>query len=202
MLVVFNKNRLATVSSPFKPSKTIRIFSSALNLRRVFRLISRTTFSGSLFLLNGHSFVGWILLRSVHYFRDRICLTLADGLQESEDHSNRQGGLDGQVPVGALSARSPTGRSSPGIERSIRKPDGQVTALLEALFAFRPIPYPILRPRVLVLASLRILHRWRLRGRVAGSSRCHPTRSLHQRPSNPDRCQTYTSVGLFPTTIS
>ena len=51
------------------------------------------------------------------------------------------------------------------MERSIRKPDGQITALLEALFLFRPIPYPILRLRVLVLASLRILHGWRLRGR-------------------------------------
>ena len=48
------------------------------------------------------------------------------------------------------------------MERSIRKPHGQITALLEALFVFRPIPYPILRLRVLVLASLRILDGWRL----------------------------------------
>ena len=34
-----------------------------------------------------------------------------------------------EVRVGALSARFPASRSSPGIQRSIRKPDGQVTTI-------------------------------------------------------------------------
>ena len=36
-------------SSPRRPSSMILIFSSAVNLRRVFRFISRTTFSGPFF---------------------------------------------------------------------------------------------------------------------------------------------------------
>jgi len=46
----------AMVSSPRRPSRTIRIFSSEENLRRVLRLISRTTFSGSLRSAMVHSF--------------------------------------------------------------------------------------------------------------------------------------------------
>ena len=52
---------------------------------------------------------------------------LAEG--EVEDHADRERSLDGQVRVSALSARFPAGRSSPGKERSIRKPDGQVITI-------------------------------------------------------------------------
>jgi hypothetical protein len=79
-------------------------------------------------------------------------------------HTDRQGSLNRHVCVGALTAGFPTRRSSPGIERSIRKPDGQVTTLLEAGLVFRPIPKPVLRLRVFVLAALRILRRWWLPG--------------------------------------
>ena len=49
--------------------------------------------------------------------------------REAEDHADRQGSLDGQVRVGPLTA-GPTGsRGTPGRERSIRKPDGQVTTI-------------------------------------------------------------------------
>jgi hypothetical protein len=40
------------LSSPLNPSSTILIFSSDVNLRRVFRLISRTTASGPLFFFS------------------------------------------------------------------------------------------------------------------------------------------------------
>ncbi len=50
------KHSSAMVSSPRSPSKTIPIFSSDENLRRVLRLISRTTFSGSLCDFMVHSF--------------------------------------------------------------------------------------------------------------------------------------------------
>ena len=70
------------------------------------------------------------------------------------------------------------GRTSPGIERVIRKPDGQVATLLKACLVLRPIPHPISRLRVLVLAALRILHRCSLR--EARASRHHePTIRSH-----------------------
>ena len=58
-----------------------------------------------------------------------------------------------------LAAGFAAGGSTPGFERVIRKPDCQVATTLEAGLIFGPIPYPILRLRVLVLAALRILHR-------------------------------------------
>ena len=75
-----------------------------------------------------------------------------------EDHADRQCGLDRNVTVGALAARFALGRNSPGFERIIRKPDGQVTTLLQAGFVLWPVPHPVLRLRMLVLAALRVLH--------------------------------------------
>jgi hypothetical protein len=43
---------VAILSSPFNPSSTILIFSSDVNLRRVFRLISRNTASRPFFLFS------------------------------------------------------------------------------------------------------------------------------------------------------
>src|SRR5665811_128187 len=82
-----------------------------------------------------------------------------------EDHADRQSGFDRDVRVRTLAAGLAAGRSPPGIECLIRKPDGHVATTPKAGLVLRPIPYPILRLRVLVLASLRILHRWRLRVR-------------------------------------
>ena len=48
---------------------------------------------------------------------------------EVEDHADRERSLDGQVRVRTLSTRFPAGRSPPGIERIIGKPDGQVTTI-------------------------------------------------------------------------
>ena len=75
-----------------------------------------------------------------------------------EDHANRQRGLDRDVRVGTLATGFAAGRSSPRIERVIRKPDGEVATTPEAGLVLRPIPHPISRLRVLVLAALRILH--------------------------------------------
>src|SRR5665811_2274759 len=82
-----------------------------------------------------------------------------------EDHADRQSGFDRDVRVRTLAAGLAAGRSPPGIECLIRQPDGHVATTPKAGLVLRPIPYPILRLRVLVLASLRILHRWRLRVR-------------------------------------
>src|SRR5680860_265852 len=82
-----------------------------------------------------------------------------------EDHADRQRGLDRDVRVSTLAAGLAASRSTPGIERLIRKPDGHVATTPKAGLVLRPIPYPILKLRLLVLASLRILHRWRLRVR-------------------------------------
>jgi hypothetical protein len=76
-----------------------------------------------------------------------------------KDHADGQRSLDRDIGVPALTAGSATGRSSPGIECRIREPDGQVASALEAGLIFSPVPYPIPRLRVLVLAALRILHR-------------------------------------------
>ena len=78
--------------------------------------------------------------------------------RKMEDHAGRQSRLDCDVCVGALAAGFAVGRSLPGIERVIRKPDGQVTTLLQAGLVLRPISYPIRRLHMLVLAALRILH--------------------------------------------
>jgi hypothetical protein len=51
--------------SPFKPSSTIRIFSSVLNLRRVLLLISFTTASGE-------SILGWFMAGTPSSFPDKI----------------------------------------------------------------------------------------------------------------------------------
>ncbi len=60
--------------------------------------------------------------------------------RKMENHADRQRGLDRHVRVGTLTTGFPTGRGSPGIERSIRKPDGQVTTFPEGCLVFRPIP--------------------------------------------------------------
>ena len=70
-----------------------------------------------------------------------------------EDHADRQRGLDRDVRIGTLASWF------------IGKPDREVATLLEASLVLRPILDPILRLRVFVLASLRLLHRWWLRGR-------------------------------------
>ena len=92
--------------------------------------------------------------------------------RKMEDHADRQRGLDCDVRIGTLAAWFAAGCLVPCIEGFIRKPDREVATLLQASLVLRPIPDPILRFRVLVLAALRILHRWRLRGR-----RLHVTRS-------------------------
>ena len=47
-----------------------------------------------------------------------------------EDQANRQSCLDGDVRVGTLAARFPAGQSSPGVQCSVGKPDGQVASSL------------------------------------------------------------------------
>ena len=79
--------------------------------------------------------------------------------RKMKDHADRQRCLDRNVRIGALATGLAGDRSTPGIERSIGKPDRQVTTLLQPGLALRPIPYPISRLRVLVLASLRIFPR-------------------------------------------
>jgi len=78
--------------------------------------------------------------------------------RELEDNANRQCGLDRDVPVGTLATGFAAGRSSPRIERGVRKPDGEVASTPKAGLVPRPIPHPISRLRVLVLAALGILH--------------------------------------------
>ena len=56
-----------------------------------------------------------------------------------EDHANRQCGLDRDVTLGALAAGLAFGRNSPGVERIIRKPDGQVTSSSQARLVLTPI---------------------------------------------------------------
>jgi hypothetical protein len=87
-----------------------------------------------------------------------------------KDHAHSQCGLDRNITVGALATRLALGRNSPGIARIVRKPDRQVTTPLQTGFLLRPVPYPILRLRVLVLASLRILHSVAAPGAMAS---CH-----------------------------
>jgi len=87
-------------------------------------------------------------------------LRLAKG--KMEDHADRQRGLDCDVRIPALTAGLAAGRSSPGSECSIRKPDSQVATLLQTGLVLSPITDPISRLHVLVLAALRILHRGRL----------------------------------------
>ncbi len=80
-----------------------------------------------------------------------------------EDHADRQRSLDGDVRIGALAAGFAAGYPAPALERLIRKPDSQITTLLQASLVLGPIPHPILKFRVLVLAPLQVLDRWRLR---------------------------------------
>ena len=78
--------------------------------------------------------------------------------RELEDNANRQCGLDRDVCVGTLATGFTAGRSSPRIERDVRKPDGEVATTPKSGLENRPIPHPISRLRVLVLAALGILH--------------------------------------------
>ena len=48
---------------------------------------------------------------------------------EMKDHADRQSRLDSDICVGALTAGFAAGRSTPGIEGGIRKPDSEVTAV-------------------------------------------------------------------------
>jgi len=72
------------------------------------------------------------------------------------------------------------------VERSIRKQDSQVTALLHASLVLGPVPHPILRLRMLVLASLRVLHRGPLQARgrwvLIWSAIPEPCTNAPQRP--------------------
>ena len=74
-----------------------------------------------------------------------------------EDHADRQRGLDRNVRVPELTSGLAAGRSSPGVDRVIRKPDREITATPEARLVLGPITHPVSRLRVLVLVSLRIL---------------------------------------------
>ena len=47
-----------------------------------------------------------------------------------EDQADRQSCLNGDVRVGALATGFATGRSSPGVQCSVGKPDGQVASSL------------------------------------------------------------------------
>ncbi len=78
--------------------------------------------------------------------------------RELEDNANRQRGLDRNVRVGTLATGFAAGRSSPRIERGVRKPDGEVASTPKAGLVLRPVSHPISRLCVLVLAALRILH--------------------------------------------
>ncbi len=93
---------------------------------------------------------------------EEFCQAMEEALglakRKVKDHADRQRGLDRDVRVPALTAGFPAGRSSPGIECGIREPDRDVATLLEAGLIFSPITHPISGLRVLVLASLRILH--------------------------------------------
>ena len=79
--------------------------------------------------------------------------------RKMEDHADRQGSLDGDVSIDALSTGLAAGRCPPGIESVVGQPNGDITTTLEPDLILRPIPYPISRLRVLVLAVLRILQR-------------------------------------------
>jgi len=83
--------------------------------------------------------------------------------RKMKDHADHQRSLDRDVRIDALASGFAAGRRTPGIERRIGEPDGQVATLLEARLVFSPISHPVLRLRVLVLAALRILHRLWLR---------------------------------------
>ena len=102
--------------------------------------------------------------------------------RKMEDHADRQSRLDRDVCVGTLAAGFATGRSSPGIERVIRQPDGQVAAPPEAGLVLSPIPHPIRRLRMLVLASLRILHRCSLQGQGFRITMNLQSGAMHQGP--------------------
>ena len=94
---------------------------------------------------------------------EELCQATEEALglakRKVKDHADRQRGLDRDVRVPALTSGLAAGRSAPGIERSIRKPHGQVATTLESCLVVSPIAHSITRLRVLVLASLRILHR-------------------------------------------
>ena len=85
--------------------------------------------------------------------------------------------------IRTLTAGFAVGRGPPSVERSMRQPHGQVATTPEPVLVFRPVSYPILRLRVLVLASLRILHRWPLRGRGAHLTWKLQPGAVHQRLS-------------------
>ena len=79
--------------------------------------------------------------------------------REEKDHADRQGRLDRDVRVGALAGRFSAGCCPSRLECVIGEPDCEVATVLELGLVFSPIPHPISRLRVLVLATLRILHR-------------------------------------------
>ncbi len=93
---------------------------------------------------------------------EQLCQATEEALglakRKMKDHADRQRGLDRDVRIGALAAWFSAGCLVPGIERFIRKPDREVATLPQAILVLGPIPDAILRLRVLVLASLRILH--------------------------------------------
>src|SRR4051812_11313664 len=76
------------LSSPRRPSRTIRIFSSAENRRRVFRRISWTTFSGVMAVLPSLR-IGILLpsLGSVSYFSALGGLTDFDAKQSPRNRA-------------------------------------------------------------------------------------------------------------------
>ena len=63
--------------------------------------------------------------------------------RKMEDHANRQCGLDRDVRVDTLPSGFAAGRSSPRIDRGVRKPDGEVASTPKAGLVLRPIPHPI-----------------------------------------------------------
>jgi len=67
------------------------------------------------------------------------------GLPEGkvEHHADRQGRLDRDVRVGALTTGFATGCCPPGVECVIGEPDCEVATLLEPCLVFSPIPHPI-----------------------------------------------------------
>jgi hypothetical protein len=79
--------------------------------------------------------------------------------RKMKDHADRQRSLDRDVGVPSLTTGLPARWGPPSIECRIGEPDSQVTSVLQTGLVLGPIPYPIPRLRVLVLASLRILHR-------------------------------------------
>jgi hypothetical protein len=99
------------------------------------------------------------------------------GLSERKvkDHADHERCFDRDVRVSALATGFATGWSSPGVEGVIGKPDGKVSSLLPAHLVLTPIPHPILRLRVLVLAAFLILHgrRLQIRGFTSMMHRDH-----------------------------